>query len=731
MMAFAAAGALLLHVFLWGAGAAMLAMPRPWRRFWPVLVLPAGLTLQSVVVWAGAWANLRGTDAYGKWSLVVPLLLLAAGVARVGACRIRIDLARLGLVLLTAAASLLLLTVPLAIAAGGPTTLSLGSCDAADYAAGARVLQEFARGDRTGFLGQTEVVRVMSVDNFPDYWLRLNHFTPSALIALNGSVLGFAPHEVATLVTALALAGVVPLVFWIARAVLGYSGGVALVIAGISAVSPVLWYAVAHVAPGQLLAAQAAALLTWAGAALWRGRLSPRRALAFTPVLAIAYALILGSYNFFLLVGLVPAVAHAGGLALRGARWTRFGAWLAAMLAPLVPAGLVFAERVAGLAERLSLLRTYDFGWPVPGFTTEGWFGLLLAPDLEPLPWVPLRWALSALFLGLLVWAHLRSATGARPAGWAALALMWPVLAGYGFLQARGAWLGTNASYDAYKLFAVFFPVLLPAACWWVTLRRSRRLHEWLLVAATAAVVAAGNLAAAGFFLVRMSRAPLRVEPEVVALGRVEAMADVRGVNLLVPDMWTRLWAHVFLLRKEQYFATHTYEARRDTPLLGDWSLEGGVVGADPGLAGTRRLSERFTLVRSAGPDGLRVTPVAGWHGLERTPDGRERWEWTGRDATLEIENPRGAPREVRFTTEVRGFGAREVELLDPAGRRAGATVTVGETRTKVVLGPVTLPPGTSRWTIRSLEPSARASSADPRLIALCVYRLRVEAGGN
>ena len=32
MMAFAAAGALLLHVFLWGAGAAMLAMPRPWLR---------------------------------------------------------------------------------------------------------------------------------------------------------------------------------------------------------------------------------------------------------------------------------------------------------------------------------------------------------------------------------------------------------------------------------------------------------------------------------------------------------------------------------------------------------------------------------------------------------------------------------------------------------------------------------------------------------------------------
>ncbi|MFM7750582.1 MAG: hypothetical protein ACKPB0_09220, partial [Opitutaceae bacterium] len=531
--------------------------------------------------------------------------------------------------------------------------------------------------------------------------------------------------------TALALAGVVPLVFWIARAVLGYSGGVALVLAGISAVSPVLWYAVAHVAPGQLLAAQAAALLTWAGVALWRGRLNVRRALAFAPVIAIAYALVLGSYNFFLLVCLVPAVAYAGGRALHGARWVRFGGWLVAMLAPLVPAGLVFAERVAGLAERLSLLRTYDFGWPVPGFTAEGWFGLVLAPDLEPLPWAPLRWALSALFVGLLVWAYLRAAASRTSAAWTALALSVPVLLGYGFLQARGAWLGTNASYDAYKLFAVFFPVLFPACCWWVTLRRSRRLEEWLLVVATGALVVAGNLAAAGFFLVRMSRAPLRVEPEVVALRRVEAMDDVRGVNLLVPDMWTRLWVHVFLLRREQYFATHTYEARRDTPLRGDWSLEGGVVAADPGRDGRRELSPRFALVRASGAGGLRVKSAAGWHGLERTPDGQTQWEWTDRDAVLEVENPRGVPLEARFVTEGRGFGAREIELLDPAGGRVGATAKVGEERTKFTLGPVTLPPGTSRWTVRSVEPAARASGTDPRLIALCVYRLRVEAGGN
>ena len=74
MSAVFAALVLLLHVALWGAGSAMLVMPRPWLRFWPVLVLPVGLTLQSVVVWAGVWAGLPGTDTYARVSLVIPLL---------------------------------------------------------------------------------------------------------------------------------------------------------------------------------------------------------------------------------------------------------------------------------------------------------------------------------------------------------------------------------------------------------------------------------------------------------------------------------------------------------------------------------------------------------------------------------------------------------------------------------------------------------------------------------
>ncbi|HEY1107470.1 MAG TPA: hypothetical protein VGE76_02520, partial [Opitutaceae bacterium] len=257
MIHYAVAFGLLAHVLFWGAGAAMLAMPRPWRRFWPVLVVPAGLALQSALVWFGALAGLRGTDSYIWASEVVPVALMAlalwrwARLAGWGAAwrMARNDVERTGLVWAAAAGCLVLLVLPVALASKGLTSISLGSCDAADYAAGARVLMEFARDDRSGFLGLTEVVRVHSVDNFFDYWLRLNHFTPAALMAFNGSLLGCAPHETATLMTMVLLAGLLPTVFWASRAVVGYSGGVSLIVAGLFGVSPVMWYAVAHVSP--------------------------------------------------------------------------------------------------------------------------------------------------------------------------------------------------------------------------------------------------------------------------------------------------------------------------------------------------------------------------------------------------------------------------------------------------------------------------------------------------
>lgn len=725
MIHYLVAFGLLLQVCFWGFGAAMLAMPRAWQRFWPVLVVPMGIALQSAVVWAAANLGLRGTNSYAWWSQIVPAALLLEGLLRRGWRRAWDDLGRVGLVWAAVAVCLGLLVLPVAIASKGLTSLSLGSCDAADYAAGARVLMEFASYDRFGFIGQTEVVRVLSVDNFFDYWIRLNHFTPAALMALNGSVLGCVPHETATLMTAVLLAGLLPVVFWVSRAVIGYSGGVSLIVTGLFGISPVMWYAVAHVSPGQLIAAQAIALLTWAGVALWRGRLTWRRAARWGGVMLAAYWLILGSYNFIIVVALVPAVAYAGGLAVWRRAWRRLAAWGAAMLAPLAVCAGLFAERVAGLAERFTLLQTFDFGWRIPALTAEGWLGMVSGGNLEPWSWFGVRWVLSAMVVGLLVWAFLRAGMQRRRAVWTVLAVTLPVLGGYFFLQLRGARLGTNASYDAYKLFAVFYPLLLPAFCWWVTLRRSRRLHEWLMVCGVAAVVVGFNVVGCGMFIWKMSRPPLIVDGALRQLRKIEAMPDVGSVNLLIPDMWSRLWANALLLRKGQFFSTHTYEGRRNTDLGGGWDLEGGVISLMLPGGGRREVAGRFALVNTKHPAWLRVESGDGWHAAETAPGTGEPWQWTAGEATLRLINPHSYP--LKLTCAIDGWSPvpRKFGLVQGGHEPKPPSAAVGPTRAVATLPEVTVGAGGSIWVLHTDAPPFVAPG-DPRPLGVSVFRLRV-----
>ncbi len=717
---------LLLHVVFWGAGVAMLAMPRPWRRFWPAVVVPAGLALQSAVVWFAALAGLRGTNHYAWGAELVPLALLAFALWRQGWRAHATNVGRFGLVWLQMIGVLLLLILPLAIASRGLTTIALSSCDAGDYAGGARTLMEFARSDRDGFLGLTEVVRVASADNFFDFWLRLNHFTPSALIAFNGTVLDCQPHELTSLLGMVLVAGSLPVVFWVARAIFGYSGGVSLIVALLYGLSPITWYAAMQVALGQLLAAQAIALLSWTGIALWRGKLTARRARQFVGVLCIGYWLVLGSYNFIVIVCLVPAVAYAGGLAIWRGQWPRLGRWAAAMLLPLVACGLVFFGRVSGLAERFTLLRTYDFGWRIAPLTPEGWLGLVRGPEMEAWSFFGLRWALAALVGVPWIWAMVRSVKQRRPGAWTVASIILPVLFGYAFLEERGARLGTNASYDAYKLFAVFLPLLLAAFCWWLTLRRSRRITEWFGVMGLAAVVVVGNLLAAGMTIWRMAQPPLIVDNALRHLRRLEEHPEVTSVNVLLDQMWERLWANAFLLRKPQYFLTTSYEARWATPLKGEWDLRGGMIQvAMPEPDANVVIDDRYRATRRTA-HALEVEFGDGWYDEERVNAQGEPWRWSKYRATLRFNNPQNHPLRVQATFDWRGVRTTTVDFAIPGWEGALFGDGVEAQRKKVQMMAWEVPAGRSEWVIHA-QPAPGPKLDDPRELGVCLFGLKLQ----
>lgn len=724
MIHFAVAFALLVHALFWGTGLAVLAMPRPWRRFWPVLVVPAGLALQSAVVWIGAHTDLPGTNSYAWAAELVPAVLLVLAWRRRGLAGLLAEARRLGGVYAAVVGCLFLLVLPLALASAGLTTISLGSCDAADYAGGARVFMEFARGDRTGFIGLTEVVQVQSADNFFDYWRRLNHFTPSALIALNGTILHCAPHELTTLCTILLLAGSLPVVFWIARALVRLPAGASWGVAALYGASPITWYAVGHVAPGQILAAQAMALLAWAGIAMWH-RLAAgvpwRRGIEWGGVLVVAYWLVLGSYNFILVVCLVPALAYAGGLALCQVRWMRFARWVGWMTVPLLLAGLFAAGRVAGLAERFRLLRAYDFGWAIPPQSLEGWLGFMgRAPTLVPMDtW--LRIAISAAILGLVSLAVVRR----RRVAWRIACLALPALVGYAYLQWRAAALGTNASYDAYKLLAVFFPGLLAASLVWISWRPRHRL-VWILSQSVAGLVVLAHAISVSQYFHALKSPPLQVTLELRDIRRIEAMPDVSSVNLLLPDMWSRLWANALLLRKEQYFPTHTYEARLNTPLRGEWDLQGGLLATRPLGDGRREITPHFGLVNTRAPGHLRSEIGAGWHLEERAPGTEERWRWTETEATIVVDNPHPRPLKLVGTVDGRSLGERDISLTPQGAVSTAPAVRMNDSRAQTTFAPFTIPPGRSTLVLRSRQPAAASAPGDPRALAVCVFRLEL-----
>ena len=719
---------LLLHILIWGVGLALLVTPARWRRFWPVWVAPCGVALQSAVVWLGAHTTLAGTDVYARWAELLPVALLIFGVGRRGVRQCARELRQFAGLGVLMAVCLLMLTVPLARAARILTTASIGSCDAADYAAGARVFQEFASTDRSGFLGLTEVVRVASADNFYDFWLRLNHFTPSALIALNDSVFGLAPHETTGLITVILLVLVLPMIYWLARSTAGFGRRASGWLAFVYAISPITGYAVYNVAPGQILAAQAIALLTWAGVALWQEPDLRRRGWEYGGLLLVGFGIIWGAYNFIVIVCLVPVAGCVGGWALYRREFSKLARWLAWMLVPLGVGALFYFERAAGLIERFQLFQQYDFGWKIPLLKPEGWLGLLSGTKPSPLAGLEGAWSwiLGGATVLLLAGAWLLSTVKRGRHAWLVAAFLLPVMAGYAFLQWRGIHLGNNASYDAYKLFSVFYPVLLVAFCHWLTWLRDRSSLLRSLALAMIAVVTIINLREGYLLSGRVETTPLIVGQDLLAVRRIENLDQVKSVNMLVPDFWARLWANALLLRKPQYFPTHTYEGRLNTPLKGEWDLDGGMLQVRaPGPDG-EVFGRSFSLVRTSSPYLLRAGLGEGWYGTELSRGRQTKlWNWSMGDAALELVNPQKRPLKVVLHFMARSLISRDLSVW--IGGRQLRSVNLGTELRPVRLRAIRIPPGRVTVWLRSSLPPTRASVQDERLLGFAAYSIVVD----
>jgi hypothetical protein len=724
MAFFVAAFALVGSVLLWGFGLAWLATPRRWRMLWPLFIAPCGLALQAAVVWAGAHTDLAGTDVYGRFALILPLVLLGLAWWRCGApdWRAMVRLRGVGLVML---AVLLVVAGSMSSASRRLTSFSLGSCDAADYAAGARVFREFASGDREGFMGLTEVVRILSVDNFYDYWVRLNHFTPSGIAALNATLLGREPFELISLLGGVFLVLGVPVAFLLARSALRIGSGGSLAVSTVYGFSPLLWYAVAHVALSQLVAAVALGLLTWSGVVLWRAGATWRRGVELGILLVVAYTLLLGAYNFMILFCLLPAAAFAVGWSMWAGTYARLGRWWAGMLAPLAVSALLMPERVAGLAERFLLLRQYNFGWKIPALSPEGWVGIVGGVLLQGYD-SRVRWVLSAVVMAAFLTALAVALRRRRAMAFLALCLTVPILSGYVILLIQARAQGTNASYDAYKLLAAFYPGVLAGLCFWLVHLRSRRRLVVALTGAGAIALVGANLLGSLRFAERLRNPPYLVDRGLASLQAIESAPEVTSINLRVADFWSRLWANSFLLRKPHYFPTHTYEGRLNTPLRGEWDLLDGVISVvPPEPSAPVKLERPYSLVWTRSPHFISAHFGEGWYEREQIPRANARWHWTKGDAEIVIENPQSGPLDVAFRFQARSVEPRNLEIWINGRRRR--TVSIGTELEWVRVPSIRISPGTTSVQLRSPTPPTLVGPNDRRPLGFAAYGIEVK----
>jgi hypothetical protein len=434
----------------------------------------------------------------------------------------------------------------------------------------------------------------------------------------------------------------------------------------------------------------------------------------------------IGSYSFILVVCLVPAIGFAGGIALCTKQWKRFSRWLLWILLPLLAVSGVFFLRVASIVERFAILEKYDLGWKIPYLGPDAWLGIVKNALLEPVA-EPYRSAAIVLLVGALILGFIgfKSRRGALLYKAGCLAI--PALLGSLYLYWQGPHWGesANRSYNAYKLFCIFYPGILPVLCVWVVLAyRSKveRILFWVLAALLTFGVARADLK----FKTAMKNPPHLVESELIGIQAVEKMPDITSVNMMIPDMWSRLWANELLLEKPQYFPTHTYEGRINTPLRGSWDLNGGVVDLTLPKNGTIAINSNYSLANVTSPYFLRATLGEGWHDPERLRRPRTiHWVWSKGNATLEISNPHATALKAALHFELRS--ARQRDLSFWFKEQKLAEIDLGKEMKTVDITEITLLPGKNTIELRSKIPAVVPDQNDCRPLGFALYEFSTD----
>jgi hypothetical protein len=222
-----------------------------------------------------------------------------------------------------------------------------------------------------------------------------------------------------------------------------------------------------------------------------------------------------------------------------------------------------------------------------------------------------------------------------------------------------------------------------------------------------------------------MAPPPLRVDRSFPELGQLEGNPRVDSLNMQVDDFWSRLWANAFLLKKRQYFATHTYEGRLNTALKGSWDLQDSLLRSVPFRPDDHIfINEHFHANHVGAPGLVGAVFGSGWHALEGS--GLNRWRWAAGPAQVEFFNPGREILSVDLNLVVRSL--QPVELQVELNGQLLGMQPISAHKKEREFRTVSLPPGRSILTLQTNLPAVRGGHGDERLLSVSLHHLDIRA---
>lgn len=692
----------------WGMGLALLVTPPGLRKHAWLLMPGLGLALQMAVVWYGVWLNLPGTDSYHIWAEAIPLGLLIGALAtrrRRRAAKTFLVGRQTWIVGAITVTSMLLLASPLITGGNGANTISLGNCDAPDYAAGARAMQQFRFDSQEGFLGQPDVHGLPAVGGFFGYWVRLNHFGPAAMIALNSSALGVPVYKIISLLGMLFFAALVPLTYVVARVVFGHPAWIGFLASGVIGLNPFWYYATYHGSLGQLLGGLGCTAVILTGGWMLRGPPTARRLARGLPLAVLAHWIVIGSYPFMVAFayGLLGAWCLARAIQDRSIR--RLVACVASSLAVLGLCFALFPSRLIGVYTSIRFFGNAQLGWPIPRADVAGFWGMVADSSLSPLS---SAWGVALnVFLLLIIFGGLVLGWRNKDREWlTVVAFAGSIVIGYAWLHYQAILRQDLSSYKAYKLLAVFYAPLLCGLLYPLKFLPRRRPIGLGLGALACVVLIVANGYTSQRFRRNFGKFYFWVPPELAQIQTLESHPEIESINLVGEHFWNRIWSSALLMHKRQYFASETYVGRYSTELRGMWDLHDAKPEVIP--VGALVLNSEFYLTRRTNEGVVpSVELMSGWWQTEPA----HRWAGaTGSEFALLLKGKQAGT----FSLTLKGNPTSATQRF--TARLDGKDVPVvldknGEIR----LPSLNLTTGAHQLVIVSSEPPKSLNPEDPR----------------